>query len=180
VDDDDDVGTFDLLAPSDHVIVWQTLASRRAGYDAMMWQTPALGMTAQAFLFTLALNQDSTRWARLIASSLSLALSLMVVQLMAKHRRHEALDSWLLRKVEARLGLKSLVGVAPHGHPSERPPDHIQKVTSLLERCTPGPKKFWAMSSFELWMFGQYLFAAAALLVLVTSSTPAIKIFSGQ
>lgn len=180
MDDDDDVGAFDSLAPSDHVIVWQTLASRRAGYDTMMWQTPALGMTAQAFLFTLALNQDSTRWARLIAASLSLALSLMVVQLMAKHRRHEALDSLLLRKVEARLGLKSLVGVAPHGHPNERPPDHIQKVTSSLRRCTPGPKKFWAMSSFELWMFGQYLFAAAALLILVTSASPAIGIFSGQ
>ena len=180
MDDDDNVEAFDSLGPSDHVIVWQTLAGRRAGYDAMMWQTPALGMTAQAFLFTLALNPGSTRWARLIAASLSLALSLMVVQLMAKHRRHEALDALLLRKIEARIGLKFLVGVAPHGKPDERPEAHLNRVSDLLERSTQGPKKFWAMSSYELWMFGQFLFAAAALFVLVISATPAIRIFSGQ
>ncbi len=72
---------------SDRLVVWQTVASRRASIDAMRWQTPALGMTAQAFLLTLALAPDSSRLARLLASALSLILALMVMQLMAKHRR---------------------------------------------------------------------------------------------
>jgi hypothetical protein len=105
------------LSQSDKVIVWQTIASRRAGLDSMMWQTPALGMTAQAFLITLALGAGSSRWARLLAALLSLILALMVMQLMAKHRRNELLDSVLLEELEGRFGVATLLGFPPHSPP---------------------------------------------------------------
>jgi hypothetical protein len=133
----------------------------------MVWQTPALGMTAQAFLLTLALAPDSSRWARLLAGVLSLALSLMVMQLMAKHRRHEMLDSLLLNRIEAASGLESILGTCPHASPAQRPPDDLQHVSTRLRRSTPGPSWFWAMSSYELWMAGLALFAVVAVAVIV-------------
>ena len=51
--------------------IHQTLASRRASYDTMMWQAPMLSLTAQAFLFTIALGPGSSRVARVLASLLS-------------------------------------------------------------------------------------------------------------
>lgn len=132
-----------------------------------MWQTPALGMTAQAFLFTLALSHDSSRWARLIAAFLSLSLSLMVMQLMAKHRKHEMLDSLLLDRFEAQSAIPALLGVAPHGSPTLRPSNDQIRVLRRLRRSTPGPRGFWEMSSYELWMVGLALFAGLALAILL-------------
>ena len=44
---------------------YDLLAARRTSYDEMMWQAPALSLTAQAFLFTIALGPGSTTAARL-------------------------------------------------------------------------------------------------------------------
>jgi hypothetical protein len=70
------------------VLIWQTLAARRVSYDTMMWQTPALGMTAQAFLLTLALGGQTTTTGRMVAAVLAAALAAMTMQLLAKHRYH--------------------------------------------------------------------------------------------
>lgn len=163
-------GTSSGISPSDQVIIWQTLASKRAALDAMMWQTPALGMTAQAFLFNLALSPGSSRWARLIVAFLSLSLSLMVMQLMAKHRRHEMLDSLLLDRFEATSGIPELLGVTPHGSPALRPEEDQMLVNRRLRRSTPGPRKFWKMSSYELWMLGLALFVCVAVAILVLAT----------
>jgi len=168
-------GAQERFSVNDRVIVWQTLASRRAGIDAMMWQTPALGMTAQAFLLTLALAPGSSRWARLLASMLSLALSFMVTQLMAKHRRHEMLDSLLLERLEDRFGLAELIEVAPHAGPSARHSDDLETTRKRLARSTPGWHRFWRMSSYEIWMAGMGLFAVVALAVIVLSAVGAAE-----
>lgn len=148
--------------------VWQTMAARRSGYDLLMWQTPALGMTAQAFLLTLALGHDSTRWARLISALLSMMLSLMVMQLMAKHRRNEMLESLRLRELEDRFGMAKSIGFLPHDGPEKRDVTYHQYVHQRLRRTTPGPIAFWKMGSYALWMYGLWLFTlvAAAIVVL--------------
>jgi hypothetical protein len=154
------------LTTDNKMLVWQTLAARRLGYDTMMWQTPSLGMTAQAFLFTLALASGSSPWARLIAALLSLVLSLLVTQLMAKHRRHELLDSLLLERIEQSLGVDAVADVALHTGPTGSRDDDQQRVGARLSRSTPGPRRFWEMSSYELWMIGQGLFGIAALVII--------------
>lgn len=35
-------------------LVFQAVAQRRLQHDMLMWQVPALGLTAQAFLLTIA------------------------------------------------------------------------------------------------------------------------------
>lgn len=74
------------MGQDDRWILYQVLESRRQSHDSMMWQVPALGLTAQAFLFTVALDAGSSRMARLIASALALSVALMSIQLMDKQR----------------------------------------------------------------------------------------------
>jgi hypothetical protein len=65
-----------------------------------MWQVPALGLTAQAFLLNIALAHDSARLARAIAALLGMTTAALSMQLMAKHRANEVQDSRLLENLE--------------------------------------------------------------------------------
>ena len=40
------------------------VAARRTQFDQLVWQVPVLSLTAQAFLFSIALSHDATRTAR--------------------------------------------------------------------------------------------------------------------
>lgn len=38
------------------LVMYQVVAARRQNFDAMVWQVPALSLTAQAFLLVIALG----------------------------------------------------------------------------------------------------------------------------
>jgi hypothetical protein len=90
------------------LIQYQVVATRRAGFDSMMWQVPGLALTAQAFLMTIALSADAGRLARVTSGVLSVVVSFMSVQLLAKHRRHELADSVWLHEFERARGLPEI------------------------------------------------------------------------
>lgn len=146
------------LDPNILASVYQSLTARRLGYDTLMWQVPALSLTAQAFLFTIALSSGSSPWARIVASGLSFIIAIISMQLMAKHRFHEEIDGKLAEKLEGELQLNSLLGFTPHAKPLER----AQVV---------GVRSNWYIrqSSYRIWRLGLALFALAALgLIAVT------------
>ncbi|MCW6007134.1 hypothetical protein K1W54_21505 [Micromonospora sp. CPCC 205371] len=138
------------------------LASRRTAFDTMMWQVPALALAAQAFLLTIALGSDIGRLSRVIAALLGLALAGMSIQLMAKYRYLEVLDSQLLERLEGALRLDHTLGFAPHAALSERARRSHSSASWLVR-----------MSSYRLWLGGLALFgladavAAAAALVAI-------------
>lgn len=139
--------------------MYQALTSRRLGYDFLIWQTPVLGLTAQAFLFTAALSHDSSRTARGIAAGLAFLAGVISLQLMGKHRHHEILDSKLLASFERRNELYRL-----HAPPEQR-------------AAAVGQKRVWAnrFSSYQVWRAGLALFACAALaLVAITILWPSL------
>lgn len=144
--------------------VYQALAYRRAVYDTLMWQVPALSLTAQAFLFTIALTATTGALARGLAMLLSAAVAASSLQLMAKHRFHESLDARLLEKLERRLGVHDLLGVPPHAHPAAR----AQAVDHRI-------RAFQRASSFRLWSATMALFLLAALGVLVDTALRLIR-----
>lgn len=84
--------------------VYEALAARRLQWDSLLWQVPVLGLTAQAFLFTIALDPASSRLARMISSSRSVVATLMCMQLMASDRRAEVADAHWLSDIEAETG----------------------------------------------------------------------------
>ncbi len=135
------------------MVQYQVVASRRQSRDSLLWQVPVLSLTAQAFLFTIALGSTS-RFARLLAAGLALAASLASIQLMVKHRGHEQSDSERLEAFEKQQAARGFCVI--HG----RPPLREGRVLGRWIR---------KLSSYKVWLFILVLFAAVALwLVLGT------------
>jgi hypothetical protein len=61
-------------------------AAQFNSYTSLLWQVPALALTAQAFLLTIALNSMSTRGATIVASALALLIALASWALMHDQR----------------------------------------------------------------------------------------------
>lgn len=149
-------------APSPEMLgaVYQALASRRQGYDTLMWQVPALSLSGQAFLFTIALGASSSASARVISSLLAFIIAVISMQLMSKHRFHEELNSRLLEHFETTYGLNTWLGY----------PFHNPKLVNQAIKVRSG--LFVRRSSYRIWMGGLGLFALASLAVIVLTLAP--------
>ena len=135
------------------VAMYQVVAGRRQAIDTMMWQVPSLSLTAQAFLLTISLGSDSSRLARLVAAFLGSIAMGMCLQLMAKYRHLEVVDSRIAESLEQRLS-GSFAQAQIHSSPNRR-----AKALGMV------PNWFVALSSYRLWMSGLLLFLAANLVI---------------
>jgi ADP-ribose pyrophosphatase YjhB (NUDIX family) len=79
--------------------------SKIGGAQSLMWQTPGLALTAQAFLMTLALAPGSSNLARAFASGLNIMMAALCFQLMQKHRAMELSDRKALENIEGIEGM---------------------------------------------------------------------------
>jgi len=122
---------------------YKVLANRRQAQDALIWQTPALSLAAQAFLLTIILNPYSSVIARCFAAGLSLLTALACLQLMTKHRYFEEQDSKLLENFEI---------------------DHEQEGYKIIHhRRTNSQKWYIRMSGYRFWQLTLCVFGAVAL-----------------
>jgi hypothetical protein len=136
-----------------NLVQYQLISSRRASMDSLMWQVPVLSLTAQAFLFSIALGADTSEFARLISATLSLLAATASIQLMSKHRSLEVRDSiWLedFEKINKLSVLHSKPELANDG---------------IFKRYIIG------LSSFKVWIFTLALFGLAALVILIAPSS---------
>ena len=81
----DPVGESVIPAP-DANAVYQAISARRISYDQMMWQVPALSLTAQSFLVAIAVNTGLGSGVRVLALFLAMVSGALAMQLMAKQR----------------------------------------------------------------------------------------------
>ncbi len=130
------------------LLAYEIVSFRRMQYDGMMWQVPALSLTAQAFLLTIALGPDGTTAARVITGLLSAVIALISVQLMSKHRRHEEADSRWLERFERDRGLEPV-----HARPTTRIEGVGMRAPTWLE----------ARPSFDVWRLGLTAFGVVAV-----------------
>jgi hypothetical protein len=141
------------------------VAARRTQFDQLVWQVPILSLTAQAFLFSIALSADATRRARVIACLLSLLMTVLCLHLMVKHRQAEVADSQWLEKYEAHFKPTD---------PSLPWPMHGAAWSGYRQHTDPkiGWLRFIASSrnGFMFWFGGLALFGFAALAVLVLTA----------
>lgn len=93
---------------------YQMLAARRQAYDGMLWQTPLISLTGQAFIFTVALGPGDTS-SREIASVLAFVMSFASAHLLSKHRRFEIFYTKLLVRIERARGLPLVHERPPSG-----------------------------------------------------------------
>jgi hypothetical protein len=83
-----------------HGAMLQLAENRRGRTDAMMWQVPALALTAEAFLLSISLAPDTRALGRLVASIAGFIVISASLQLMLKHRYHERMYAEWLERVE--------------------------------------------------------------------------------
>jgi hypothetical protein len=148
--------------------IYEALVQRRLARDTMMWQAPVLSLTAQAFLFTIALGAGTSPAARYMAATLAIVVSAMSIQLMCKHRYHRELDEVFLRELEKNEELAYAIGVVPHAGRRD-----LQAASERLGG-DPLPRRGlrrWEariipVSSATVWLSGLALFGAAAVAVL--------------
>ena len=127
--------------------MYQVVAARRQNFDSMLWQVPALSLTAQAFLLVIALGSGSGHLARIAAGPLSAVTALMSVQLLLRQRLHELADArWLGNLRDLAAGSKST------GMPRDRVAAAGLRPRGLAKR-----------PSHRLWIAGLVLFGATGL-----------------
>jgi hypothetical protein len=90
------------------LFTYEMLTARFLAHDEMLWQTPALALTAEAFLMTIALSRDVIDVAASIAAFLGFILMLMSMHLLGRHRFLELIEKRKLMDLEKRLGMEPL------------------------------------------------------------------------
>ncbi|HZC04904.1 MAG TPA: hypothetical protein VE338_04625 [Ktedonobacterales bacterium] len=148
--------------------IYQVLGARRLGYDSMMWQVPALSFTAQAFLLTIALG-GGLGVTRLTSAALALIIAVISMQLMAKHRFNEEIDSRLLEAFERRFQIEDIFGCPPHSSPNQRMRT-VNTGDGLYSAVSPVRKPWYvSISSYRLWQRGLGLFACTSVAIIAVN-----------
>jgi hypothetical protein len=142
-----------------HQSVYQAVVARRMQWDSLLWQVPILSLTAQAFLFTIALGSDTSELSRIIAALLSAVVALLCVSLMARHRQAELSDAGWLQEYEKDYSERFQV----HGEPFRERRDKVK--VRLLGNRLPAPT--WP--GYEVWTWGVSTFGVLGLVVVVLS-----------
>jgi hypothetical protein len=134
----------------------------------MMWQVPALSLTAQAFLLTIVFGNDA-RAGRVTAALLAGVTALATVQLLFKHRSIEETYSHLLERIERDHGLPAIHARPDHVRAwswPDSPWDTAGTPSETLLRWLA------AQRSHRLWAGTLLIFAlvdvAAAVIILAT------------
>jgi hypothetical protein len=138
--------------------LYDVVAARRLQWDALLWQVPALSLTGQAFLLTIALGPSTSRLARIISSVVSLIASIMSMQLMTSDRQAEVADAHWLYDYEMEKFGEAVSGPAFRDRRKATDPDVAFPV-----------KPFLHVRSFTVWMLGLSSFGVVGLLVFVVT-----------
>ena len=138
------------------------VASRRAQWDSLLWQVPVLSLTAQAFLFTISLGSGTSPTARILASSLSIIVTLLCTTLMARHRQNEIADAAWLNAYEQREWNESV-----HAGDFRSMRDRTLVDGGWAELLIPGTSGTKTVAAFKAWVLGLSLFGLASALAII-------------
>lgn len=83
-------------------------ATQFSSYSSLLWQVPALGLTAQSFLLTIALTHGNSKGASIMASGLGMLIAVASVFLMHDQRGFATTHAWFVRQLSRQL---TLVGI---------------------------------------------------------------------
>lgn len=129
-------------------------ATQFGSYTTMLWQVPALSLTAQAFLMTIALG-DGSRTAKLAASVLSIVIAWASWVLMHDQRGHAINQGELALRVSNKLKLaRKLGGLAV---------DDAKPEFTDAETVWAG----WDHSIYQIWKFCLGLFIIVDVLIII-------------
>ena len=167
-----EVRRIQALEPEAAGSVFEAMEAKRHMLDQMMWQTPALGLVAQSFLLTIALNHESTTVARVVASLLGVVAALGAIQLLLKHRLHEEMQSYWLGQFALARGWPAArpehvrrLAYENREHPWKRDPAEGTKLHRKLGHRIR--RRMTKKSSPYVWVLVLAVFAVAELAVFI-------------
>jgi colanic acid biosynthesis protein WcaH len=134
---------------------YEMVAARRNSHDTLLWQTPVLSLTAQAFLFTIALGSQTSSWARIASAILALVAAITSVHLFDRHRSFEIAGTKWLRGFEKRNKQKGYDNI------NARIEDYDLK---------PIFSKVLGTSSYRVWKGTLLIFAFSAFAIIVVAA----------
>jgi colanic acid biosynthesis protein WcaH len=117
---------------------YKTMSDRRNHFNALLWQTPTLSITAQSFLLSVAGSSTQSMAARCTASLAAFLVAMCTLQLFAKHRFQEQTAATCLTDFERRnryLGYVCVSGLEASG--------------------TQLPSKWWIVRWFRAFLRGE-------------------------
>lgn len=138
---------------------YEMLVVRNQTQATLLWQTPSLALTAQAFLLTIALIADFSTTGHVLAALLGIVVAVISMQTMAKHRYFESLDNFKMQRLEYELGLPPLSSRAWRKDPP-------------VPGGFPAPKDNWWIRrrSYWIWQIGLGLFGVVNLIIILISA----------
>jgi hypothetical protein len=140
--------------------LYAAVAARRLQWDALLWQVPALSITGQAFLMTIAFGADTSRTARIIVSAFSVVWAFATLHLYANNRWAELVDAHLLEDHERATGQLAVHGRSYKTLRDADPPPKKERYTRMLRR--PRPHIVWKIT-----LTGSGLMSLSALLLAI-------------
>ena len=142
-------------------------------YATMVWQVPALSLTAQSFLLTIALTHGNSDGAKYISAGLSIVIAFASFQLMHVQRAHQICHGELASRLAQQLGLAIHIG-GPIKVPDSRPETLPAWIASAGARLAPSQPRdadsVWKAvdhSIYGTWKFLMLLFGAADVVIIL-------------
>lgn len=130
------------------VVQYEALIARVGHRDAQLWQPPALAMTAQAFLMTIALDGETSPVARVVVAGLGLIVIYLSILVMLSTRWAIVNDLAAIRSLEKQMAMS------------------ISVVDLRLRSTTPQGRPKGGLS-IRAWIFGLAFFALVNLWLLI-------------
>lgn len=78
-------------------------AAQFSSYSSLLWQVPALGLTAQSFLLTVALTHGNSKGAGIMAAALAMLIAFASLSLMHGQRGFAMTHAWFVRQLAMQL-----------------------------------------------------------------------------
>ncbi len=156
--------TTSTLPPSDvselsldnKITLLSVYAAQFGSYTTLLWQVPALSLTAQSFLLTIALTHGNNEVSVGLAAGLSIVIALASVRLMHNQRGRAMNHAELVNRLSQNLQADYLLG-------------RLDREDAIPRHTTP--ETLWTVDGliYHLWRWCMYLFIGADAAIIISA-----------
>ena len=165
---------FDFLK-----LQYQVLSNRQVNHNSLLWNTPSLLFVAQAFLWTISLDNEVSPIIRCCISLSSILIGFASLQGFVRNRFLEIADSEQLYAIEKRMAGEQYPAMIVH-HKMERCTIISDEGTFSLEAALRDRRAFLArFRSFSVWRFVFWVALGLAVVLFFYNLYCAVKAYWG-
>lgn len=146
----------------------QFVTQRRQMFDQLVWQIPALTLTGESFLLTIALGAGVSNIARIIASGLGIIVAICCVQSLDRLKVSEWYDAHALRIMLQKDNQDPIPAVLGQDYRKELS-KYYQK-TWQSGFYHPNKDQFFQFSSLLSWIVCFWILILINIIILILSS----------